>query len=150
MGTKQYIMAIKCFEEALKYCPDDKKWIIYKKLGKCHMIIDSIDKRINISYMHAIINWKELNTFNEFIRFNEIQEKLETELKSYRNKAIECFEKALKDCPNEEKWKIFIGLGLCYLSKGDYNKVIECYEEALKYCPKDKKGIVNVLKLDFL
>ena len=35
------------------------------------------------------------------------------EKKEY-DKAIECFEKALKECPEDKKWEILDYLGFCY------------------------------------
>ena len=56
------------------------------------------------------------------------------------DKAIECFEKALEECPEDKKWEILDYLGFCYYSKEDYDKAIKYLKESLKVCPEDKNG----------
>jgi len=136
MEIKWYDMAMGCFKKALKDCPDDKKWMVYKKLGDCYLFNKKISIDIEFDYMYG----------------TGLRPRVRTKLIGDYNKAIEYFEKALKCCPDKEKWKIFLNLGFCYRdlglyynSKRYYNKVIECYEEALKYCPDDKKWIINLL-----
>ncbi|ADC69419.1 TPR repeat-containing protein [Methanocaldococcus sp. FS406-22] len=55
------------------------------------------------------------------------------------DKAIECFERALDECPEEGKWITLKCLALCYRLKENYDKAIEYFKKALEKCPKDKK-----------
>ena len=68
--------------------------------------------------------------------FNKGKEHIE---KGDYDKAIKCFEKALEECPEEEKWVILANLALCYRLKEDYDKAVGKLEEILKLNPNDKK-----------
>ena len=75
------------------------------------------------------MNWEELfEKGNEHIGDKEY------------DKAIICFEEALKICPKDNKWKIYGNLGHCYQLKENYDEAIECYKQALDVCPDNEEG----------
>ena len=63
-------------------------------------------------------------------------------------KAIECYERAIKVNPKkEEAW---YNMGIAFDNSEQYEKAIECYERAIKINPKDEEAWYNMGNVFFL
>jgi Flp pilus assembly protein TadD len=62
--------------------------------------------------------------------------------KGDKDKAIECYQKAIDIKPDEHK--AFNNMGLAYADKGDKDKAIECYQKAIDIKPDEHKAFNNM------
>jgi Tfp pilus assembly protein PilF len=62
--------------------------------------------------------------------------------KGDKDKAIECYEKAIEIKP--DKHEAFNNMGLAYSNKGDKDKAIECYQKAIEIKPDFHEAYVNL------
>lgn len=129
--TKNYVQAIKIYEEILKY---EKTAQIFCDLGALHRICKNYDLAIKC-YQHAVkVDPKYAPTYNNFGN-------LLKELKKYKD-AIYVYSVGIKENPNDAN--LYNNLGMAYDHLNDNNRAIEAYKMAVKLNPKFTKAINNI------
>lgn len=115
--------AIRDFEEALKYGPDE--WVIYNNIGCCYERLGEFQKAI--SYFEQAL--EHLGDKKSQLPYGNLADCYEA-LGDY-HKSIECYLKNLENEPDDKS--IFKELGFLYRYLGDY-------KQALKYFEKDPEN----------
>lgn len=115
--------AIRDFEEALKYGPDE--WVIYNNLGCCYERIGDYEKAI--AYFQQAL--EHLGDKKSQLPYNNLADCYLT-LEEYE-KALECYEKNLADNPDDKT--LYKELGFLYRHMKDYKKAISYFEKDPKH-----------------
>ncbi len=111
--------AIRDFEEALKYGPDE--WVIYNNIGCCYERLG--DFRKAISYFEQAL--EHLGDKKSQLPYSNLADCYEA-LGDYQ-KSIECYQENLKNEPEDKT--IFKELGFLYRYLGDYKQAIKYFEK---------------------
>lgn len=115
--------AIRDFEEALKYGPDE--WVIYNNLGCCYERAGDYEKAID--YFHRSL--EILGDKKSQLPYNNLAD-CYLALEEYE-KALECYEKNLAQAPDDKT--IFKELGFLFCYMKDYKKAISYFEKDPKH-----------------
>ena len=111
--------AVRDFEEALKYGPDE--WVIYNNLGCCYERTGDYNKAI--SYFKEAL--QRLGDKKSQLPYGNLADCYQA-LGDFRQ-AIECYNKNLEQEPNDKT--IFKELGFLYRYLGDYKQAIKYFEK---------------------
>ncbi len=128
--------AIRDFEEALKYGPDE--WVIYNNIGCCYERLGEFQKAI--SYFEQAL--EHLGDKKSQLPYGNLADCYEA-LGDFE-KAIECYQNNLKNEPDDKS--IFKELGFLYRYLGDYKQAIKYFEKD----PENKSYYARIGDVQYL